>query len=276
MTSLLRGTDAVLHARRRWPDLLPDLHPIVVRAPVPPMLDPKWPIQEMVDFLVEAYLSFGRIHCPQVFWQRYQITALAARKGEGRSACLHAKLSEAARVMAGLGWGPLIEDVEAGKLPREIAPHSWLLWAAGNRIGVAGSWPTVDSVFAPGRLLQGKNVRVYSHTADNLSSGSARYGEALGKQKAIGEAYAALKVREQAIYTLGFEDRAGCEETLRSVGACRPDLDLRAQDELERNKARELERQLAVMAERGVWVWGQWLKPKAVRQTAATRWGVVA
>jgi hypothetical protein len=78
------------------------------------MLDPEWPEQRMVDFLVEAYLSFGRIHCPPAFWQRHQITALAAKKGEGRAAPLHAKLAEAARVMAGLGWGPLGDVVTAG------------------------------------------------------------------------------------------------------------------------------------------------------------------
>lgn len=277
MTSQLQGTDAILHARQHWPDLLPDLHPIVVKAPSPPMLDPEWPAQRMVDFLVEAYLTFGRIHCPPAFWQRYQIAAMAARKGEGRAASLHAKLTEAAKVMAGLGWGPMDVEVEAGKLPREIAPHGWLLWSVGNRVGVAGSWPTVDSVFAPNRLLQSKNLRIYSHTAADLTAGATRYGASLGSQKAIGDAYAALKVREQAIYTLGFSDRASCEGVIGSVGACRADLDLRAQDELERQRARELERQLAAMAERGSWVWGQWLIPKAVRRPAkAAGWGVVA
>ena len=281
MTSLLQGTDAILHARQHWPDLLPDLHPIVVKAPSPPMLDPEWPAQRMVDFLVEAYLTFGRIHCPPAFWPRDQITAMAARKGEGRAAPLHAKLAEAARVMAGLGWGPLDEDVAAGKIPREVAPHGWLLWSVSARIGsvnASGSWPTVDSVFGPNRLLQSKNVRIYTHTAVSLPAGASRYGEYLGKQKAIGEAYLALKAREKAVYALGFSDRASCEAVIGSVGACRSDLDLRAQDQRERDKAHELERQLAEAADRGVWVWGQWLTPKVVRRpaAAAARWGVVA
>lgn len=266
----LVGTDAVLHARREWPDLLPDLYPIVVRAPAPPMLDPVWSDQHRVDFLVEAYLGFGQLHCPAVLWSRLRVMALAARKGEGRCAADRAKLVEAGRILAGFGWGELEEIVVAGKLPREVAPHSWLAWSAGTLAPCAG-FPAIGSVFGPGRLLQVKNLRIYSHTAADLGALATRHGEALGQREGIGQALAALRARERAVYTLGFEGRAGCEGAIASVGACLFGRDLRQLDQQERARASLLETRLARMADAGSWVWGVCLQPRPARPVAAAQ-----
>ncbi len=273
------GIDAVLRARREWPDLLPQLHPIVVRAPSPPMLAAEWPEQQKVDFLVEAYLTFAQLHCPPAALPRVRMVTLAARRGEGRAAAARGKLAEAARVMCGLGWGELEQAVGSGKLPREVAPHSWLLWSVSARIaaiGVSrfrplGGFPSIDSVFSPGRLLSSETLRVYSHTAADLAAGSSRPGDTWAAQARIGAAFAAAQAREAAIYRLGFDSRAGCEAAVASLGGCLAGQDLRELDAEERRRASGLERDMAALAERGTWVWGCWLdtSPAAQRKAVA-------
>jgi hypothetical protein len=266
MTKIV-GTDAVLHARRHWPDLLPELHPVVVRAPQPPMLDPAWSDQHRLDFLVEAYLSFGQLHCPPAAWQRLRVMAMAARKGGGRCAADRAKLVEAGRIMAGLGWGELEDLILGGKLPREIAPHSWLAWSVGTLPSQAG-FPVIGSVFSPGRLLQVKNLRIYSHTAQDLSVLATRHGEQLGRREGIGQAYTALKARERAVFALGFADRFDCQTATAAVGAGLGGQDLRQLHAEEKARASQIELRLARLAEAGTWVWGICLQPK-VQQVGA-------
>jgi len=272
-SSRLVGADAVLYARAHWPDLLPELHPVVVRAPHPPMLDRSWTEGQRVAFLVEAYLSFAQLHCPPLLLPRVRMMALAARKGEGRAAAERGKLVAAAAVMAGEAWGELEEVVGGGKLPREVAPHSWLLWSVAAKLGVmgatswrpSGSFPAIGAIFNPGRLLRADTLRVYSHTAADLTAGAARPGETWAKKLGITPAYDAAKAREAAIYRLGFSNRESCERAIGSVGACLAGEDLRALDLRERTAAAGIERRMATMAEQGTWVWGCWLKPAEVK-----------
>ena len=272
-TSRLVGADAVLYARAHWPDLLPELHPVVVRAPHSPMLDRSWTEGQRVGFLVEAYLSFAQLHCPPLLLPRARMQALAARKGEGRAAAERGKLVAAAAVMAGEAWGELEEVVGGGKLPREVAPHSWLLWSVAAKLGVmgatswrpSGSFPAIGAIFNPGRLLRADTLRVYSHTAADLTAGAARPGDTWAAREGIGAALAAAKAREAAVYRLGFWDRVDCERVLERVGACLAGEDLRALDLRERTAAAAIERRMAAMTEQGTWVWGCWLQPAEVK-----------
>lgn len=282
-SSRLVGADAVLHARAHWPDLLPELHPVVVRAPHPPMLDRSWTEGQRVSFLVEAYLSFAQLHCPPLLLPRVRMQALAARKGEGRAAAERGKLVTAAAVMAGETWGELEQTVDGGKLPREIAPHSWLLWSVAAKLGTmsptswrpAGGFPAVSSIFNPGRLLRVDTLRVYSHTAADLTAGAARPGDAWAAKEGIGAALAAAKAREAAVYRLGFDSRESCERVIGSVGACLAGHDLRDLDGLERLRAADIERRMAELAEQGTWVWGCWLRPEVKPRSFGSSVGMV-
>lgn len=275
--SRIFGIEAVREARRLWPDLLPVLHPIVVAAPSPPMLDPSWDEERRIGFLVEAYLSFAQLHCPVVELQHARVMALGARRGEGRMAADRRKIAAAAKILAGEGWGMLAEIAEAGKLPPAIAPHSWLLWSASTLWGPArgprnpARFPMIGDIFTPRRLLQLKTLHHFSHTAENIAAGSTRSGANWAEREGIGGAYRALRAREQAIYRLGLDPaggRSGCEQDLRAVGACVFGADLLAADTWERDKAREVEQRLERLAEAGTWVWGPWLAGPAARKAA--------
>jgi hypothetical protein len=129
----------------------------------------------------------------------------------------------------------------------------------------SGSFPAIGSIFNPGRLLRADTLRVYSHTAADLTAGAARPGDTWAAREGIGAALAAAKAREAAVYRLGFLGRAGCESVIGSVGACLAGEDLRALDLRERTAAAVIERRMAAMAEQGTWVWGCWLRPAEVK-----------
>lgn len=275
--SRIFGIEAVREARRLWPDLLPVLHPIVVAAPSPPMLDPSWDEERRIGFLVEAYLSFAMLHCPPAEFQHARVMALGARAGTGRMAADRRKLAAAAKILAGECWGVFAEIAEAGKLPPAIAPHSWLLWSASMLWGPArgprkpARFPMIGDIFTPRRLLQLRTLHHFSHTAENIAAGSTRSGANWAEREGIGGAYRAARAREQAVYRLGFDPVDGpnaCMDALEAVGACLLGENLLRMDTWERGKAREVEQRLAQLAEAGTWVWGPWLAGPAVRKAA--------
>ena len=188
---------------------------------------------------------------------------------QGRA--LQRKLAAAARVMAGEGWGELSEVVGNGKLPSAIAPHSWLLYSAqahfasGNpRLGA----PSIESLFSVRRLLSADNLRVYSHVASDLRAGAVRPGATWLDRSGIGRAAAALRVREQLIYDLGFVDRAGAEAVIATRGDALAGADLVDMAQREAEEAERIEGQIAALALRGTWVWGRWIDRTCSRNRA--------
>ena len=255
------GAEAVQVARRHFPDLLPDLQPILVPSPAPPPL-PEGE-EARVAFLVEAYVTFSELHAPPGRELRDLVQrAKGAQNGARPALGARRALVEAARAMAGESWGELGAAVGAGKLPSAIAPHAWLLWAAGidqQRRKVPG-WPPIERLFAPRMLLSGKALRVFSHSGADLRA-SVRAGETWARSAGVGEAYAELMKRRQLVYERGFRERRDIEVLLYDAAGCHPDgcRDLRAAHEEEREKAGHVAEMLAEMAARGTWVWGRWM-----------------
>lgn len=258
----LFGRQAVEEARRRHPDLLPTLDPISVRSPQPPLLLGGQQDIDRVRFLVEAYLSFAVVHADPSRTTLHRMRAQAALGASPQGRTVFRKLADAARVMAGEDWGPLDIDVRDRKLPAQIAPHSWLLYSMqAHFTHRVKTYPQVDQIFSAGRLLSSERLRAYSHTASDLAAGSVRPGSAWVDRAGIGQALAALKVREQLVYERGYTTVDALRLTLSlrgdalySCGQLLRDLHREEQD-----KARKLEVEMQQLARRGTWVWGRWL-----------------
>ena len=261
----VRGEQAAQVARRYFPDLLPDLQPHLIQAPAPPYLPAELDEAGRVAWLVEAYVTFAECCAPPgAARENALMRAKAARNGAPQARGARAALSEAARILSGEAWGALGDAVGAGKLPARIAPHSWLLWAAQQdqaRRKRAG-WPAVERLFAPGLLLSGKALRVFSHAAPDLRK-SARAGEVWARSCGIGAAYAERMRRREAVWREGFAERRDVELLFYGAAGCHPDgcRDLRPEHAEEGEKARLIEAQLAAMARKGTWVWGRWTAP---------------
>lgn len=257
------GVDAVRLAEREHPHLFPRLDPLLARPPDPPHFEEDWPERQRVGFLVEAYASFLSAHfLPYVAVERALARARAAMTGNPQGRPTYEKLRTAAAVMSGEAWGELEARVKVGKLPREIAPHSWLLWRmqswALGRAKSDGAMLTIERAFSASDLLSEETLRVFTHTAPDPVLGSVRGDATL--PAFVGSAYRALKAREQLIYRLGYS-RDTIAWALRQRGEALADYDLRALHEREREAVREFEERLRSAARRGTWVWGRWVLP---------------
>lgn len=272
MTGRLVGKAAVDVCRRQHPDLLPSITPpLSVAAPSPPLLETGASEEERVAFLVEAYQTFCFVHLGVADAREARIRSGAALGSSPQGRAARRKLTAAARVMAGEGWGELAEVVESGKLPHSIAPHSWLLYSAqahfsstNPRLGV----PSIESLFSVRRLLSADNLRVYSHVASDLRAGAVRPGATWLDRSGIGRAAAALRVREQLIYDLGFTDRTSALANIAARGDALAGVDLTAMAQREVEEATRVEAQIAALALRGTWVWGRWIDRTCSRNRA--------
>lgn len=260
------GREAVELCKRRWPDLFPELPPVIVAAPQPPMLDPAMSDHDKVAFLATAYLTFMDVHgrLDQLKLHRLRAQSAVGASPQGRS--LKRKLLDAANVMAGCAWGELEEVVRNGKIPAKVAPHSWLLFKMQTHFGGprSDSYPQIEKVFSAGGLLNAKSLRLYSHTSTDLVGGASR--SFLPKEPDVlrADQYAHIHLFSSvAIHGL---PRSATREEVAALYPPPPGTSLQEMAVRDRACAQAEEERLALLAQQGVWVWGRWIDERHVKK----------
>ena len=254
------GREAVELCKRQWPDLFPELPPVIVAAPQPPMLDPAMSDHDKVAFLATAYLTFMDVHgrLDQLKLHRLRAQSAVGASPQGRS--LKRKLLDAANVMAGCAWGELEEVVRNGKIPAKVAPHSWLLFKMQTHFGGprSGSYPQIEKVFSAGGLLNAKSLRLYSHTSTDLVGGASRIF--CGPELSACETSV---MRRNLVAAQGVRLDARGLPVLALQNDMPSLMDLHMEEE---RGARAEEERLARLAQQGVWVWGRWIDERHVKK----------
>ena len=257
--SRVYGREAVELCKRQWPDLFPELPPVIVAAPQPPMLDPAMSDHDKVAFLVTAYLTFTEVHgrLDQLKLHRLRAQSAVGASPQGRS--LKRKLLDAANVMAGCAWGELEEVVRSGKIPDKVAPHSWLLFKMQTHFGGprSGSYPQIEKVFSAGGLLNAKSLRLYTHTSTDLVSGASRIfcGPLSACETSV--------MRRNLVAAQGVRLDARGLPVLALQNDMPSLMDLHMEEE---RGARAEEERLAKLAAQGAWVWGRWIDERHVKK----------
>jgi len=258
--SRVYGREAVELCKRRRPDLFPDLPPVLVAAPQPPMLDPAMADDDKVAFLVTAYLTFMDVHgrLDQLKLHRMRAQSATGTSAQGRS--LKRKLLDAANVMAGCAWGELEEVAKNGKIPAKVAPHSWLLFKMQTHFGGprSSAYPQIEKVFSAGGLLNAKSLRLYSHTATDLVGGASRIF--CGPEPSARET-SVMRRNLVAAQGVRLDDRGFPALALQNDTTSLMDLHME-----EERAARAEEVRLALLAQQGTWVWGRWIDERHVKK----------
>lgn len=264
--SRVYGREAVELCKRLWPDLFPELSPVIVAAPQPPMLDPTMSDHDKVAFLVAAYLTFMDVHgrLDQLKLHRMRAQSAVGASPQGRS--LKRKLLDAANVMAGCAWGELEEVVRNGKIPATVAPHSWLLFKMQTHFGGprSSSYPQIEKVFSAGGLLNAKSLRLYSHTSTDLVGGATRAFRYPNDPQFL-RADEWVLVRERLLSLQGIPLSATKEEAAK-LYPHPPGMTLQELAAQDRTRARAEEVRLAMLARQGTWVWGRWIDERHVKK----------
>lgn len=265
MTDLNRvyGREAVELCKRRWPDLFPELPPVTVAAPQPPFLSPEMTDHDKVAFLVAAYTTFSDVHgrLDQIKLHRMRAHSALGVSPQGKS--LKRKLLDAANVMAGCAWGTLEEVVRNGKLPAQIAPHSWLLFKMQTHFGGprSATYPQIDKVFSAGGLLNAKSLRLYTHTATDLVSGATRPFKNSEELSFRADEWEVMRLH---LVSLNGISPGATKEEAAALYPHPPGMTLQEIAARDRERAQAEEKRLAQLASQGTWVWGRWLDESQV------------
>lgn len=263
--SRVYGREAVELCKQQWPDLFPELPPVIVAAPQPPMLDPAMSDHDKVAFLVTAYLTFTEVHGRLDQLKLHRLRAQSAVGASPQGLSLKRKLLDAANVMAGCAWGELEEVVRNGKIPAKVAPHSWLLFKMQTHFGGprSGSYPQIEKVFSAGGLLNAKSLRLYSHTSTDLVSGATRVFKNLEPGSPRVDEMVNLFLQ---IVALKGVPRNATREGILSVVSPPPGMTFQQWYARDKERAHAEEERLAQLAQQGVWVWGRWIDERHVKK----------
>lgn len=262
--SRVYGREAVELCKQQWPDLFPELPPVIVAAPQPPMLDPAMPDHDKVAFLVTAYLTFTEVHGRLDQLKLHRLRAQSAVGASPQGLSLKRKLLDAANVMAGCAWGELEEVVRNGKIPAKVAPHSWLLFKMQTHFGGprSGSYPQIEKVFSAGGLLNAKSLRLYSHTSTDLVSGASRVFKNAEPGSLRADEMVGLLLQVVAVGV----PRNATREVILSMVRPPPGMTFHQLAARDKERAQAEEDRLVKLAQQGVWVWGRWIDERHVKK----------